>query len=109
MLSWPWEGRPMATSGNGKMSRRRFLKVTAAGALGFSAVGPGRSMAAAAGGETKKPAGKPAGLPVRGFHTEVLERGDVSLREKFIRDALPREGVNVLVLEIGYYYAFQSY
>jgi hypothetical protein len=35
--------------------------------------------------------------------------GDASLWERFIRDALPREGVNLLVFEINCHYAFKSY
>jgi hypothetical protein len=99
----------MAGRDNREMSRRRFLKATAAGALAFSSVPLARRIGGAPAEETKKPAHSAAELPVQGFHAEVLERGDVSLRERFIRDALPREGVNVLVLEIGYYYAFKSY
>ncbi|MCK4375420.1 MAG: family 20 glycosylhydrolase [Candidatus Brocadiae bacterium] len=48
-------------------------------------------------------------LPVRGLHVSVWGSVDVDLCEKFIREALPAEGVNVLVLEVGYNYAYTSY
>lgn len=45
-------------------------------------------------------------LPVRGLHLSAPKPADVALLERFIRNALPREGVNTLVLEINYRYQF---
>ena len=50
-----------------------------------------------------------AGPPVRGLHVGAYGKGDMALREKFIREALPAEGVNLLVVELNYGYAFESY
>jgi hypothetical protein len=54
-------------------------------------------------------AGGPDELPVRGLHLGVYGSTDVDALEAFIREALPREGVNVLVLSIGYTYRYTSY
>lgn len=48
-------------------------------------------------------------LPIRGLHCGVPGPDDVALCAQFIREALPKEGVNVLVLEINYKYQFQSH
>ena len=47
-------------------------------------------------------------LPVRGLHVSAWSGRDVDLWERFIRDALPREGVNVLILSVGFNYDYQS-
>ena len=47
-------------------------------------------------------------LPIRGLHMSAPGRADIALCTKFIRDALPMEGVNTLVLEIDYGYQFKS-
>src|SRR5580704_2755418 len=47
-------------------------------------------------------------LPIRGLHLMGPGPRDVALCTKFIRDALPKEGVNTLVLEIDYGYKFAS-
>lgn len=52
---------------------------------------------------------EPQELPVRGLHVSVSGRGDVNLWEEFVREALPAEGVNLLVAEINYSYAYESY
>jgi hypothetical protein len=44
--------------------------------------------------------------PVRGLHLMAPSPEDVPLAVRFIRQALPKEGVNVLVLEIDYRYRF---
>jgi hypothetical protein len=44
--------------------------------------------------------------PVRGVHLMAPSPDDVPLAVRFIRQALPKEGVNVLVLEINYRYRF---
>jgi len=55
--------------------------------------------------------GRPQGgrLPVRGLHVGVSGRGDMELWERFIKDALPERGANLLVVEVDYCYSFESY
>jgi len=48
-------------------------------------------------------------LPVRGIHLGAPKTDDVPLLVRFIRDALPKEGVNVLVLEFDYRYQFAKH
>ncbi len=48
-------------------------------------------------------------LPIRGLHCSVPRADDLPLCTKFIREALPEEGVNVLVIEFNYGYEYQSY
>jgi len=48
-------------------------------------------------------------FPVRGLHLSAPAPEDVPLLASFIRDALPKEGVNVLVLEINFRYQFVSH
>jgi hypothetical protein len=50
-----------------------------------------------------------APLPVRGLHLMVPKPADVPLLVRFIREAMPREGVNTLVLEIDYRFQFRSH
>lgn len=50
-----------------------------------------------------------APLPVRGLHLLTPKPADVPLLVRFIREAMPREGVNTLVLEIDYNYQFKSH
>ena len=50
-----------------------------------------------------------APLPVSGLHLLVPKPADVPLLVRFIREALPKEGVNTLVLEIDYEYQFKSH
>lgn len=45
-------------------------------------------------------------LPVRGLHLGAPKSADVPLLVTFIRTALPKEGVNTLVLEINYRYRY---
>ncbi|MBI1388933.1 MAG: family 20 glycosylhydrolase [bacterium] len=48
--------------------------------------------------------------PVRGLHlTNPPGRDNLELFLKFIREALPKEGVNTLVLEFDYSYQFESH
>lgn len=47
-------------------------------------------------------------LPIVGLHLEGPSAADVPMFAKFIRQALPAEGVNTLVLEVGYGYKFKS-
>ena len=50
-------------------------------------------------------AGSPA-PPIRGLHLMAPGPDDIPLAVRFIKEALPKEGVNVLVLEIDYRYQF---
>ncbi len=45
-------------------------------------------------------------LPVRGLHVSAPRSDEIPQAAKFIREVLPKEGVNLLVLEIGYRYQF---
>jgi len=44
--------------------------------------------------------------PVRGLHLSAPAAEDIPLAVRFIKEALPKEGVNVLVLEFDYRYQF---
>ena len=44
--------------------------------------------------------------PIRGLHISVPRPDELPLAIKFISEALPKEGVNVLVLEFNYQYQF---
>jgi hypothetical protein len=54
-------------------------------------------------------------LPVRGLHLAAsdhsveMEARDAAACERFIREALPREGINTLVLELDYTFRFRSH
>lgn len=48
-------------------------------------------------------------FPVRGLHLMAPSTADVPLLARFIREVLPREGVNTLVLEVNYRYRFDSH
>jgi hypothetical protein len=48
-------------------------------------------------------------LPVRGIHLAAPMPDELPLAERFIKEALPKEGVNVLVLEINYRYQFAKH
>jgi len=51
----------------------------------------------------------PSALPVRGLYLGAPKPGEVPLVVGFIRDALPREGVNTLVMEFDYRYQYTSH
>lgn len=49
-------------------------------------------------------------VPVRGLHVMgPHSRKDVALCERFIREALPKEGINTLVMELDYTFRFRSH
>jgi len=50
-----------------------------------------------------------APLPVRGIRLSAPLPNEVPRMVKFIREALPKEGVNTLVLEINYRYRFEKH
>jgi hypothetical protein len=45
--------------------------------------------------------------PVRGLHVGAPRHDDVALAVRFIREALPKEGVNTLVMEVNYGFRFE--
>jgi hypothetical protein len=47
-----------------------------------------------------------APLPVRGIHMGAPKTSDVPALVRFIREAMPKEGANTLVLEVNYRYRF---
>jgi len=51
----------------------------------------------------------PSPLPVRGLHLPAPKPEELPLALRFIRDALPKEGVNVLVMEFDYRYQYKSH
>lgn len=48
-------------------------------------------------------------LPVRGLHVMAPKPGEMDLALRFIREALPNEGVNTLVMEFDYRYQFTKH
>ncbi|MCS7315765.1 MAG: family 20 glycosylhydrolase [Bryobacterales bacterium] len=60
-----------------------------------------RAIPAATAAARQAPAGE-----VRGLHLSAPRPDDLGLAVRFIREALPKEGVNLLVLEFGYRYRF---
>jgi len=50
-----------------------------------------------------------SGFAVRGLHLGVSSRRGLDRLLEFVREVLPREGVNLLVAEINYNFAFGSY
>lgn len=48
-------------------------------------------------------------LPVRGIHLAAPRPDEMDIALRFIREALPKEGVNTLVLEFNYHYRFTSH
>jgi hypothetical protein len=53
-------------------------------------------------------AAAPDTLPIHGIHLSAPAKQDLALAEKFIAEALPKEGVNTLILEFDFNYDFQS-
>ena len=47
-------------------------------------------------------------LPIRGLHLSAPNKKDVGRLVEFIRDALPKTGVNTLILEFDYHFDFKS-
>lgn len=45
-------------------------------------------------------------LPVRGIHLAAPKPAEVPLAMRFIKDALPKEGVNLLIMEFNYHVQF---
>jgi hypothetical protein len=51
-------------------------------------------------------AGNPAPLPVRGLHVMAPKPAEVADCVSFVREVLPKEGVNVLIIEVNYHYQY---
>lgn len=51
---------------------------------------------------------KPGTIPVRGLHLLAPAKKDLPALLTFIRETLPREGVNTLILELNYGFDFRS-
>jgi len=49
-----------------------------------------------------------ASLPVRGLHVSAPSKKDLPDLLAFVREALPREGVNVLIVEFGWRFDYRS-
>jgi hypothetical protein len=56
------------------------------------------------GGEAEKSA-----FPIRGLHCFAPQKSQLELCEKFVREVLPKEGVNTLVLEFNYAFNYTSH
>ncbi|HTI97448.1 MAG TPA: family 20 glycosylhydrolase [Dongiaceae bacterium] len=85
--------------------RRHFLTLSSVGLAAATLKFP----AAAAEVKPAPPVpGAWSDLPIRALLLSAPETKDLALFCKFIREALPREGVNTLVLRIEYRYQFQS-
>jgi len=65
-----------------------------------------RTLLEGAGALAAAAAPAPPAADVRGLHCSAPRPDEMELAERFIREALPKEGVNVLVLEFGYRYRF---
>ena len=52
--------------------------------------------------------GQLAQIPVRGLHIFAPNSSEIEVTTEFIKNALPKEGVNTLILEIGYGYKFEK-
>jgi hypothetical protein len=70
--------------------------------------GPLLTCVAVLGAALASGAADPPALPVRGLHVFAPAKKDLAACVEFIRDALPKEGVNTLVLEINFGFNFQS-
>jgi hypothetical protein len=88
------------------INRRDFLALGGAAltmaAAGNLQVSAEEARAASAGRETWRD------LPIRALLLSVPSADDLSLFCKFVREALPKEGVNTLVLRIEYQYQFEG-
>src|SRR5262245_31499134 len=49
-----------------------------------------------------------SGLPIRALHLSAPAKKDLAVAVEFIREVLPKAGVNTLVLEFGYQFDFKS-
>lgn len=54
------------------------------------------------------PPEKPEALPVRGIHLAAPGKSDFPQALAFVRDVLPKEGINTLILEFNYQFDYRS-
>lgn len=88
------------------MSRSRSLSLRAALSILTTCLAwPGALAGASA--DQPQETGRMA-LPIRGLHTFAPAKKDLAAALEFIRQSLPAEGVNTLILEVNYGYPFQS-
>jgi glycosyl hydrolase family 20 len=67
-------------------------------------------------GCTSRPEGEPemrqttrgAGLPIRGLHLSAFGKADLPVALAFVREVLPREGINTLIIEFNYRFDYRS-
>ncbi|HXK05207.1 MAG TPA: family 20 glycosylhydrolase [Verrucomicrobiae bacterium] len=48
-------------------------------------------------------------LPIRGIHVSAPAPDEIPLAERFIKEALPKQGANTLVIEFNYHYQFTTH
>jgi len=89
------------------INRRDFLTL---GGAAFTLAAVGSPALAAEPAPIVSPRGEPwADLPIRALLLSVPHQKDLDLLCAFVRETLPKEGVNTLVLRIEYSYQFQSH
>jgi len=76
----------------------RLLLVCLAAWVGIQGVSAGQSSVAVV----------QEALPIRGLHLSAPAKKDVAALLEFIRESLPKAGVNTLILEFGYHFDFKS-
>ena len=89
--------------------RDRLLVQLATAAIVMASGGCGEKAAPQAGPQALRTAPYQGPMSVRGLHCWVPPRDQVAECERFIRDVLPKEGVNLLILQFHYYYQFQRH
>ena len=57
--------------------------------------------------EQKQAPKNPESVPVRGLHLSAPAKKELAAAIEFIRESLPKEGVNALILEFDYNFDFQ--
>src|SRR6185436_15981231 len=92
---------------NHSINRREFL--ARSGAVLTLAAAGGRSLAADEPRPVRNASETWGDLPVRALLLSVPHPAEVSLFCKFIREVLPKEDVNTLVVRFEYQYKFQSH
>jgi len=65
-------------------------------------------LAAAASEAGARPRQPGAMVPVRGLHTSAPGKRDLAAALEFVRESLPAEGVNTLIMEFNYNFDYQS-
>ncbi len=83
----------------------RAFRLLAVAVMLLGAAGFDSAHAAVGKARPKKTADR---LPVRGIHLRAPAKTDLQTALDFIRDVLPKEGVNTLILEFNYEFDYQS-